>query len=163
MVERDFLAGILVCLAMVLLVPGLLLPVLEVAQFLVFRSEFSLLDTVASLFSSGEIVPGLIVLVFSVILPVVKILLTFWMWLHTDRRNVRIERFSRLLRWTSIVGKWSMLDVYLVALVVASLSLELWASISVGIGAYFFCASIIAGMAATIRLGNLANSGSSRR
>ena len=50
------------------------------------------------------------------------------------------------------LGKWSMMDVFLTALIVALLSLDLVWRVSVGIGVYFFCAAIVAGMLAALRL-----------
>ena len=147
--RRDAMTGILLLAGAGLLVPGLVLPVVTVEQFWVFETEKSVTGAVGSLLDGDNVILGIVVLVFSIVLPVGKLALSLWIWwMSAARPGVA----SRLLAWNVRLGRWSMLDVLLVAIVVAVLSLDAVARISAGSGAFFFCAAVIATMAGTHRL-----------
>ena len=59
-------------------------------------------------------------------------------------KDARIGHFSqRLLRVVALLGKWSMLDVFIVAVLVASVKLGILAHASVLSALYFFAASVL--------------------
>jgi len=102
----------------------------------VFQYESrSIIGTGQHLASGGNLLVALLLFLFSVLIPVVKLLLSF----------VALGRFakrSRALALTSIrlVGKWSMTDVFVVAILLAFLSTEskTFTDASLGPGLYFF-------------------------
>lgn len=97
------------------LVAGLTLPIIEVRQMWLFHGSYSVLGGITLLIREGEPVTGLILLAFSVLLPAAKILVLAATWLRM-RRGVRPSR--RLPAFLEAIGKWSMLDVLVVALIV---------------------------------------------
>ena len=108
---RRPLAAILLCLALALNIAALVLPFLQVAVGLGGAETYSLLHTVRLLWNSGF--PGLAVLVagFSVVFPFAKLAVL---------GGVCAGRLDPV--WGSRVGavaKWSMLDLFLVVLLLA--------------------------------------------
>ncbi len=100
--------------ALVLFFPAVLLPILEVER-LGYRHETSLLGGTIELLSQGDWFVGGIVLVFSLIFPLVKILLLLdlsLLGLLHERHQAATHRLMEIL------GRWSMLDVLLIALLV---------------------------------------------
>ncbi|MBN33372.1 MAG: hypothetical protein CMM46_01090 [Rhodospirillaceae bacterium] len=147
--HRDGLAGLLLIAALICLVPGLLLPAFTVEKFWVFESSKSIAGAVWTLISGKDILLGIVILLFSILFPFGKLLLALWIWASPDP-NGRLTR--RALAWSVKLGKWSMMDVFMVALVVAMLSLGMLAEVTAGQGIYFFCAGIVFGIIGAHRL-----------
>ncbi len=114
--------------AFVLYWPAMLLPILD-SQRLGHRHQASLLSGTMELLRQGSWFVGLVVLVFSVLLPLVKILLLLelsWLGLF-ERRHKAIT-----YRVMEHVGKWSMMDVMLLAFFVMLVKLGDLASFQIG-------------------------------
>ena len=126
--------------AAVLLVYGLQAPILTLEKFYFFTNTVSLLSALQQLADEAEW--GLFVLigVFSVVFPILKLLILLLIWNFDPSRG---DRHRRHLYWLSVYGKWSMLDVFVVALLVVSVKLGVMAEARVEIGIYAFAASVI--------------------
>jgi paraquat-inducible protein A len=113
------------------------LPLIEIEQF-GHSSRSSVLQGVTALLSAGQLVVGIIVLLCSVILPLGK--LTALLVLSTGALGHRHRALTyRLVDWT---GRWGMLDVLLVAILVAVLKLGDLMAVSVGPGLLAFTACV---------------------
>ena len=100
--------------ALVLFVPAVTLPMLEVER-LGHRYTSSLLGGTWDLLHHGSWFVGSIVLVFSLLLPLLKLVVLLELsWLGRAPRRRR----ARAYRWIESLGRWSMLDVLLLALMV---------------------------------------------
>ena len=129
------LVGASVCLAL-----GISLPIIKLTKFVFFTYEHSLISTVNALIRSGQIFLGITVLIFSVLLPILKLL--YLLLLSTLPRR-EVSRMSRQLRALEWLGKWSMHDVLV-------LSLSIFFIKSQGVydakslnGVYFFTAAVL--------------------
>jgi len=101
--------------ALLLLILGTLAPMITLKKLFIFEEPFSLLAGLVRLFQEGEYALFGIILVFSVVFPLLKICLLLVLcqtmrWTQTRMRT--------LLHWVSVTGRWSMLDVFIVALLV---------------------------------------------
>lgn len=121
-------------------VVGIVAPMMSVEQFWVFTETFSLITGALRLFTSGEVLLGVIVVAFSVVFPVWKL----WT-LHRVWRRTRADEIEGDRRLTLLVqlGRWSMLDVFLVAVVAAIVKLGALVEVQVHAGIYFFATSVI--------------------
>ena len=135
MVVNSLLLG-----ALLLLLYGLDAPILTLEKFYFFSTTTSLLSALRQLAAEAEW--GLFVLIglFSVVFPIVKVLLLLLVWNFDPSHG---ERHRRHLHWLSVYGKWSMLDVFVVALLVVSVKLGSLAQAKVEIGIYAFAASVV--------------------
>lgn len=106
--------------ALALYPAAMLLPMLRVSQLGQF-SEDSLLSGVISLLRGGEWFVGLVVLLFSIVLPPVK-LIALWVLSSTPVVS-RGRPHALVYRLVEHAGKWGMLDVMLVAVLVAFIKL----------------------------------------
>lgn len=91
---------------------GLTLPLVVMEKLLFFTETPSLIGILTGLWAGEEPILALLVGLFSLVLPSIKILL-----LHVAAFRGRKSRSVGLL---GVVGKWSMMDVLLVALVIFS-------------------------------------------
>ena len=89
---------------------------------------------------------------FSIVLPVLKIAVLFVLLSVKQRRPGHFERF---LHWMHVFGKWSMLDVFVVAVLVVSVKLGAIASVEMHYGLYIFAAAVILTMLVTARVVSL--------
>src|SRR5262249_1557309 len=106
---------LLLLLAAGALTAGLLLPALTITRIALFDSQLSILGGLADLWTSGHLGVFMLILLFSVMLPYTKLALLTFLFLA----RASAERRRRLLALLSGLGKWSMLDVLVVAVMVA--------------------------------------------
>ncbi len=117
---------------------GLTLPVIRVDKFFIFTDRVSIWDGVILLFSDGEFFIAIVVLVFSIIFPLIKLQQAYGLWRRID---VHSDRFEQRIRWLGWLSKWSMVDVFVVAIVVFSVKTSMILSATTEIGLYFFFAA----------------------
>jgi paraquat-inducible protein A len=132
--------------ALVLYWPAILLPILRIHQF-GFHHESSLLGGTIELLRHGNWFVGLVVLLFSIVLPLVKIVLLLELSLvglmHRHHKALTYRVMESL-------GKWSMMDVMLLAFMVMLVKLGEMVEFQFGpaVWAFVFCVamSIIASL-----------------
>lgn len=111
------------------------LPIMTLAQFGHVRST-SVLGGVAALWSEGHSILAAVVAACSVVLPIAKCLAM--LALSMRRGDPACPRRSRLVHLLEISGRWGMLDVLLVAGLVAAVKLGELVRIEPGPGAVAF-------------------------
>lgn len=79
-----------------------------------YKKTRSIIGTVKELFHSGNGIVAFLVMLFSIIVPVTKVLLLL---LGTFFRELKIS--GKSLSINSMISKWSMADVFLIAIIVA--------------------------------------------
>lgn len=106
--------------ALALFPAAVLLPILEV-QRLGHHHRSSILGGIWDLFAHGSYFVGAVILVFSILLPLGKLIAMLELtWLCSLEERHR----ARTYRWMEIAGKWSMMDVMLLALLVMLVKLS---------------------------------------
>ncbi|MEM1090203.1 MAG: paraquat-inducible protein A [Pseudomonadota bacterium] len=133
----------LMAAAVVMLIPANLLPVMTFKK-LGQGEPSTILGGVVHLVEDGAWGLGLIVFFASVAVPVAK-LVSLSLLLRSIRSGAtwRPKDRTALYRATEMIGAWSMIDVFLVALLAGLVSLGLVASIEPGLGVTFFGAAVI--------------------
>ena len=138
----------LVLAATVFYIPANVLPVTITTSFGKVQSD-TIMSGVIYFLHSGSWPVALIIFVASIFVPILKlIILSFlllsvqrgWQWRPVDR--------TRLYRLTEAIGRWSMLDVFVVTILVALVHLGALATIEAGPGAVFFAAVVVVTMLA---------------
>lgn len=94
--------------------PAVLLPILQIER-LGMESESSLLGGIIELFQHGTWFVGGIVFLFSIVFPITKIVLLLELSLF---ELLHRKHKAWTLRWMEHLGKWSMMDVMLLAFLV---------------------------------------------
>ena len=135
---------------------GLTAPVLTVASYtnlplvgevvLQFESK-GVFTTISTLFRVGSYLIGGLLLLFSVLIPLVKsLLLGATLFARTHHWS------ARWLRWVKHLGKWSMTDVFVVAILVAYFALDTgkFTRAQPQIGLYFFAGYVVLSMVAAL-------------
>ncbi len=136
--------------AVVCLVPANLLPIMTVVSLGKVESS-TIVSGVIYLFGHGMWPLALIVFVASVFVPAMKVVTLSFLALSVQRRSGwRPRERTRLYRIAEAVGRWSMVDIYVVAILVTMVHLGNLASIEAGPGAVFFGAVVVLTMLAAM-------------
>lgn len=136
----------LVISAALLLIPANLYPVMTVVRFGQGEPD-TILSGVLHLIEEGMWGLAMIVFVASIIIPVMKLLILSFLLVTVQRKSVWRPRDRTLLyRLTETVGAWSMVDIFLVGILSALVSLDVLSTIRPGIGASFFAAAVVVTM-----------------
>lgn len=141
-------------LALVLLAAGLFLPIVETQRLVFFTNNFSIVDAIHSLYLEGEYAIAAIIIGFSIIFPVGKIMVSFVLW---SRHDYDDHRVLAGLKWVEILSKWSFADVMVVAVAVVVAKSTGMASAKILLGLYLYGASAIVSSLCVVRLKKAAN------
>jgi paraquat-inducible protein A len=133
----------LVFTAIILYIPANLYPVMTVSKF--GQGEPStILSGVMHLIHSGMWPLALIVFVASIIVPVGKLIILIYLLLSVKYRSLSHPKDrTTLYRILELFGHWSMVDVFLVSILVALVDLGFLATIEPGVGVLYFGAVVI--------------------
>ncbi len=130
-----------IALAALILYPlAITLPMIEVERF-GHRHAASIIEGVATLLGSGHVIVGLVVLACSIVFPLGK--LVALLLLTTGAPIIRRDRRAlthRIVQWT---GRWGMLDVLLVAVLVAAIKIGDVVQVTAGPAALAFTACVL--------------------
>jgi paraquat-inducible protein A len=128
--------------ALVLYVPSNTLPIMATRSGLEARND-TILSGVIQLVHTGSWGLGLIVFVASVLIPLFKLVVLGYLvlsvhlrWRHDARGR------TRLYRLIEVIGRWSMLDVFVVGLLAALVQLGPAAQVQAGPGVVAFGAVV---------------------
>jgi paraquat-inducible protein A len=138
----------LVIAAAICYIPANVLPVLTTTALGSTESD-TILGGVIFLYESGSWPLALIVLVASVAIPLGKLAVLAYLLITVQRRSVRnMHDRARIYYLVEFIGRWSMLDVFVDAFIVALVQLEPLMSVEPGLGVVFFMAVVVLTMLA---------------
>ncbi len=138
-------AASLALLTVCLLIPGLLLPFVT-SNILGQQSSYSVISGVDKLWDDGKTFLAVLIFCFSVIFPIVKAL--FLLLATSSFVPLGNVGRSRLAHLAITTGKYSLLDLLIVALLVVIVQLEDIAEVEPQIGTLFFGSAVLVSMLA---------------
>ncbi|MCO4757022.1 MAG: paraquat-inducible protein A [Oceanospirillaceae bacterium] len=130
----------LLILATALFVTGICLPMITISKFIVVSNSFSVISGVLELLSNGQVLLFAVVAGFSIVLPLLKIGVLFKLLSAGSFQTPKMKRYLHLMHE---YGRWAMLDVMVVAVLIVTVKLDAIASIEVHGGLYVFGASVL--------------------
>ena len=136
--------------SVLLYIPANMLPIMH-TNFLGVETANTILGGIIVLWHHGSYPIALIIFIASVLVPIGKILALIWLCysVQTGSEESYIQK-TQLYRVTEMVGRWSMVDVFVVAILVALIQLGKIMSIYPGWGAVAFASMVIVTVMAAI-------------
>ncbi|MCU4676012.1 paraquat-inducible protein A [Catenovulum sp. 2E275] len=134
--------------AMILYVPASIYPVMTTIAFT--RSQpNTIVGGVIELWQQGSYFIALVIFFASVVIPIAKILVLAWLCfsLKIKLKTHKKER-TVIYKYTELIGRWSMIDIFVVAILMALLQLGGILIVEPGIAALAFAGVVIATMLA---------------
>lgn len=136
--------------AMLLYIPANVLPIMTVTGLGGGKTD-TIFSGIVSLMRSGMVPIGLIVFVASIAVPLLKMVALVILLLSVQFRwKLGARQRTRLYRLTEFVGRWSMLDIYVVMILISLVSFGALGSIETGPAATAFAAVIVLTMLAAM-------------
>jgi len=140
----------LVLAALVFYIPANVLPITRVTSLGSVQAD-TILSGVLYFIESGSWPVALVIFVASVFVPLLKLTILIYLLISVQRGSTRRrQERTRLYRLTEAVGRWSMVDIYVVTILVALVHLGALANIEAGPAALFFGAVVIITMVAAM-------------
>jgi paraquat-inducible protein A len=129
--------------ALILYVPANIYPILRMDYYGAY-SESTIWDGCVRLFQDGQWPVALIVFLASIIIPLFKLLGLFYLTVTTRCGSGRRRRERTwVYKFIEVIGPWAMLDVFLLAILVALVKLQQLASVYPGPGLLPFAAVVV--------------------
>jgi paraquat-inducible protein A len=143
---------LLILVSLVLLLIALSLPLMKVQKMVLWKNEYSVIAGVHGLWDQGQYALAIILFFFSIVFPIFKLAVLAFVWF------VRLAEAKRetALHWLGILGKWSMLDVFVVAILIVLVKLGPLAKVEPQRGLYWFAAAILVSMITSMHVDSLA-------
>jgi paraquat-inducible protein A len=133
----------LIIAAAICYIPANILPVMT-SITLVSAEEDTIIDGVMLLYLTGSWHLALIVLIASVIIPMAKLFALAYLLITVQRRSLKSNRERvKLYRLVEFIGRWSMLDVFVIAFVVALVQIKPLMAAEPRAGVVFFAAVVV--------------------
>jgi paraquat-inducible protein A len=138
----------LVIAATVLYIPANVLPMTVTSALGTVQAD-TIMSGVIYFIHSGSWEIAAVIFIASVFVPLLKLLILVYLLISVQYRSpLRPKDRTALYRLTEAVGRWSMLDIYVVTILVALVKLGAVATIEAGPAAVFFAAVVVVTMIA---------------
>lgn len=136
--------------AAVLYVPANLLPIMHTGSLFGAQSD-TIMSGIVYLWHAGSWDLAAVVFIASVVVPLAKLFALAFLLVSVQRRSTwQPMQRAKLYRVVEFVGKWSMLDVYVVALLATLVHFQSLATITAGPGAVAFGGVVVITMFAAM-------------
>jgi paraquat-inducible protein A len=134
--------------AMIFYIPANLMPITLTTALGKTEGDTIMQGVIYFLFS-GDWPVALVIFTASILVPMLKMAALTYLLISVQRHSIHrpLDR-TKIYRMVEFVGRWSMIDVFVVTIMVALVQLGGLASIQAGTGAIFFCAVVIITMLA---------------
>lgn len=134
----------------ILFIPANLLPIMHTNSLFGAQSD-TILSGVVYLWTSGSWYLAVIVFIASILVPTAKLATLTVLVVSVQRRSTwdPLQR-TNMYRIVELVGRWSMLDIFVVTILVALVHIHTLATIRPGAGAVAFGALVVTTMLATM-------------
>lgn len=140
----------LVLTSAIFLAPANLLPIMRV-DFMGIPDPSTIIDGIIYFFQHGSYFIGIIIFTASVLVPVFKIVGLIILLLSTRPCDLNLLRQkARMFRFITFIGRWSMLDIFVIALLSVLVNFGFFTSVHVAPAATYFCIVVASTMFAVI-------------
>lgn len=131
-----------------LFIPANILPIMDV-KFLGISDKTTILDGILLFLEDGSYLIGLIILIASILVPLFKIIgLTILTFTTSFKLSHFLRQKTAMFRVITFIGRWSMLDIFVIALLISLVDFGFFTTIRVAPAATFFCLVVAATMLA---------------
>jgi paraquat-inducible protein A len=146
----------LLVITLICFIVGLVSPIVTMTKFIFIENTFSVLSGTIQLFKEQQFFLFIIIAGFSVVVPLIKLGVLFKLLdMHESEAEKKSGMLDKYLHWMHLYGKWSMLDVFVVAVLVVAVKLGAIASVEMRYGLYFFAAAVLLMMILTAKVVSL--------
>jgi paraquat-inducible protein A len=140
----------LVIAAAAMYVPANVLPIMSIRELGVL-TESTIIEGLVQFWSAGSYPIALVIFIASILIPILKI--TSLLWLCGAAKGIvphSAKALGKVYWVTELLGRWSMVDIFVVAILVTMVQLGTYMTITPGPGALAFAGVVILTMFAAM-------------
>jgi paraquat-inducible protein A len=143
--KKGIIITSLLCISLIFNILALTTPFVTITQAFVNTLSYTLPYSIVMMWQDKLYVVAVLILVFSIIFPFVKLVLLSYIWFlcKDDRKRVRFIHIIEPL------GKWSMLDVFIICIMLVLTNKQFLIGGKSEIGVIFFLIAILLSMTAS--------------
>ncbi|MGB1239133.1 MAG: paraquat-inducible protein A [Pseudomonadales bacterium] len=141
---------LLLPLALACYVAGIYLPIMTLTKFYFIENSFSILSGLTDLYTQERYALVALIALLSLVLPLLKLLLLARVLYSAAPVG---DTWQKGLNLVHSIGRWAMLDVLVVAVLLVSVKLGALASVALHSGLYWFAACVLLTMWISQRAG----------
>ena len=134
------LMQLILVITFLLFAAGISLPILTLTKLMIVSNEVSILTGLYELIEEQQYFIFTVIFLFSIVLPMLKI---YYLYLLSTEEIAENKRYSKYLYLMHRYGRWSMLDIFVIAILIMTVKLGALASVQIEIGMYFFTAAVM--------------------
>lgn len=131
---------LLLVITLLLFIAGVSLPILTITKLLIVSNEVSILTGLLQLLEEQQYFIFVVIFLFSIVLPLLKL---YYLFLLSAKKAVENQTYSKYLHLMHRYGRWSMLDVFVIAILIMTVKLGALASVEIESGMFFFTTAVI--------------------
>lgn len=140
----------LVLTSAILFIPANVLPIMQV-DFLGIPQRSTIMDGIIYFFQDGDYPIGLIIFTASILVPLFKVVGLIIILITVQlKKNKFLLQKARMFRFIEFIGRWSMLDIFVIALLAVLVDFGFLTSIHAAPAATYFCMVVVCTMLAAI-------------
>lgn len=133
--------------ALIFYIPANLFPFMTIELY-GRRNSSTIWGGIVTLAEGGSMAIAIIIFLASIVIPFLKLIILFY--LSMSPKTLKRARFkTKLYHFVEAIGRWSMLDIYLLAVLVAIMKLGPWTTVRPEPGALMFALVVIFTMLAS--------------
>ncbi|OBY76006.1 MULTISPECIES: paraquat-inducible protein A [Acinetobacter] len=144
----------LVVAAAILYIPANVLP-MTITDSLLGRQQDTIISGVIYFWQNGDYLVSVVIFMASIFIPILKLLILIFLLVSvymqsSSKWHFSPEQCALMYRIVEFIGRWSMIDVFVVALLTALIQIQSLATILAGPGAVAFGAVVVLTMFASL-------------
>ena len=133
----------LMCAAAVLYIPAMTLPVMTLSE-LGQVAPTTIVEGMLEFWQAGDYPIAIVIFTASIMIPLLKIVALAWLCAAATGRVDPSPRMLAKVYWlTELLGRWSMIDIFVVGILVALVQIGTYMSVAPGPGAIAFGSVVI--------------------
>lgn len=127
--------------ALILYIPANIFPFMTLEVY-GNKNTATIWEGIVTMSDTGSWGIAIIIFLASMVIPLAKLLILFYLGL-TAKSSAHRKFRTRLYNTVEAIGRWSMLDIYLLAVLVAIMKMGPWAHAEPGLGSWMFALVVI--------------------
>lgn len=134
--------------AMLLYIPANIYPIM-ITHFFASETPSTIIGGVFLFMKSGSFFVAFVIFFASIVIPIAKVVALLWLcYSVSSDKKLRKRELTRLYRITEFIGKWSMIDIFVVAILVSLVQVGNLMSVEAGVATLSFVGMVILTMVA---------------
>ncbi len=135
--------------ALTFFIPANIFPIMKTVSLVGYENS-TIIDGIFYFFEHGEYFVGSVIFIASVFVPVLKLLVLLFLMhsVYTGSTWKRVEK-NRLYTMIHVIGKWSMVDIFVIGMMISMVHFGDLAEVTTGLAASSFATMVVLTLFAT--------------